>query len=232
VIKLFQSTFHQAGFANLSTARDSSIAGESTPNPETTFVVALTGGIASGKTTVSNLFSELGVPIVDTDLIARELVEPGQPLLASIVSAFGHELLDAYGRLKRRKLRAIIFSNSEGREQLDAIMHPQIAAEARDRINQVTSGYCILVIPLLAEKGRYSGVDRILVVDTNIEAQRARLSSRDDVSDEQADAAIAAQASREQRLAIADDVIENSGSKADLKIKVEELHIAYLSYSN
>jgi dephospho-CoA kinase len=203
---------------------------ESTSARDTTFVVALTGGIASGKTLVSTLFSELGVPIIDSDLIARELVEPGQPLLASIVSAFGHELLDAYGRLKRRKLRALIFSNTEKREQLDAIMHPQIAAVARDRINQVRSGYCILVIPLLAEKGKYSGVDRILVVDTDIATQLARLSARDEVSDEQAQAAIAAQASREQRLVIADDVIENSGNKADLKLKVEELNNTYLSY--
>jgi dephospho-CoA kinase len=150
--------------------------------------------------------------------------------LASIVSAFGQELLDAYGRLKRRKLRALIFSNTEKREQLDAIMHPQIAAVARDRINQVRSGYCILVIPLLAEKGKYSGVDRILVVDTDIATQLARLSARDEVSDEQAQAAIAAQASREQRLVIADDVIENSGNKADLKLKVEELNNTYLSY--
>jgi dephospho-CoA kinase len=203
---------------------------DSASTRDTTFVVALTGGIASGKTLVSTLFSELGVPIIDTDLIARELVEPGQPLLASIVSAFGQELLDAYGRLKRRKLRALIFSNTEKREQLDAIMHPQIAAVARDRINQVRSGYCILVIPLLAEKGKYSGVDRILVVDTDIATQLARLSARDEVSDEQAQAAIAAQASREQRLVIADDVIENTGNKADLKLKVEELNNTYLSY--
>ena len=199
---------------------------------DSVFVIALTGGVASGKTTVSDLFAELGVPVIDTDIIARELVEPGEPLLASIVSAFGHELLDAYGKLQRRKLRKLIFSNQEKREQLEALMHPQIAAEARLRINSVRSGYCLLVIPLLAEKGGYAGVDRILVIDTDEESQLHRLTSRDDVARDQAVAVLEAQASREQRLSIADDVITNSGEVSDLKDKVRSLHQSYLSYCN
>jgi dephospho-CoA kinase len=182
-----------------------------TDKQSTPFVVALTGGIASGKTTVSDLFAELGV---------------------SVVAAFGHELLDAYGRLKRRKLRKLIFSNQEKREQLEAMMHPEIAAEARKRINEVKSGYCILVIPLLAEAGGYAGVDRVLVVDTEVDSQFERLTARDDVSREQAELAINAQASREQRLSIADDVIVNSGNREQLRQKVEALHQEYLSYCN
>jgi dephospho-CoA kinase len=192
------------------------------------FVVALTGGIASGKTTVSDLFAELGVPIIDTDLIARDLVEPGQPLLSSIVATFGQELLDAYGRLKRRKLRDLIFNNREKRRQLDALMHPEIAVEARRRIKAVDTGYCILVIPLLKEKDGYAGIDRVLVVDTAPETQIKRLSTRDDVSRAQAESALAAQTTRQQRLEIADDIISNSGLEEELRHKVQDLHQFYL----
>ncbi len=193
------------------------------------FVVALTGGIASGKTTVSGLFAELGVSIIDTDIIARALVEPNQPLLASVVAAFGHELLDAYGRLKRRKLRDLIFSSKEKRELLDSLMHPGIATESRRRINMAKSGYCILVIPLLIEKGSYAGVDRVLVVDASPEIQLERLTARDDVSPAQAEAAIASQAERAARLSVADDVIDNSGPEALLEDRVLALHQLYLS---
>lgn len=200
------------------------------PGPD--FVVGLTGGIASGKSMVSRMFSELGVPIIDTDVIAHELVEPNQPLLASIVSAFGKELLDAYGRLKRRKLRKLIFSSKKKRKKLEALMHPEIAAEARRRIRRVEDGYCMLVIPLLAESGGYPGVDRVLVVDTDPETQLERLVKRDDVSKKQAKAALKAQVSRKERLAIADDVIENSGTPEQLQDKVEALHKRYLAYCN
>jgi len=193
------------------------------------FVVALTGGIASGKTTVSGLFAELGVTIIDTDLIARALVEPNQPLLASVVAAFGHELLDAYGRLKRRKLRDLIFSSEEKRELLDSLMHPEIAAEARRRINAVKSGYCILVIPLLFEKGGYAGVDRVLVVDASPEVQIERLTTRDSVSRAQAEAALASQAERATRLSIADEIVDNSGTRAQLEDRVLALDRLYLS---
>ena len=201
-------------------------------DPGPAFVVGLTGGIASGKSMVSRMFSDLGVPIIDTDVIARELVEPGEPLLASIVSAFGKELLDAYGRLKRRKLRKLIFSSKKKRKKLEALLHPEIAAEVRRRMQLIVDGYCMLVIPLLAESGGYPGLDRVLVVDTDPETQLKRLVKRDDVSKKQAKAALKAQVSREERLAIADDVIENSGTPEQLQEKVKALHERYLAYCN
>ncbi len=196
---------------------------------QSVFVVALTGGIASGKTAVTGLFAKLGVAIIDTDIIARELLEPEQPLLASIIAALGHELLDAYGQLKRRKLRELIFANKEKRELLNSLMHPEIAAEARRQINNVKSGYCILVIPLLIEKGGYAGVDRVLVVDASPEVQIARLTARDDVSPAQAEAAIASQAERAERRSVADDLIDNSGPEALLEDRVLALHQLYLT---
>ena len=194
-------------------------------------VVALTGGIASGKSTVAELFAKRGVEIIDTDVIARDLVAPGQPMLGSIVQAFGQELVDAYGRLKRRMLRELIFRYPDKRRQLEALMHPEIAAEARRQISEVRTAYCILVIPLLAETGGFAGIDRVLVVDAAPETQLSRLAARDEVSAEEANATLAAQASREQRLAIADDVISNDGSLQDLEARVEQLHQAYLEMS-
>lgn len=195
------------------------------------YVVALTGGIASGKSMVSDLFEELGVPVVDADVIARELVEPGQPLLSSIVGALGKELLDAYGRLKRRKLREMIFASPEIRATLEQIMHPRIIEEAERRIMAVTAPYCILVIPLLAESGSRGPVDRVLVVDAESEIRIKRLMARDGMSRKEVQAALAAQASRETRLAIADDIIDNSGDSSQLPTRVESLHQRYLTFA-
>lgn len=193
------------------------------------FVVALTGGMASGKTAVSKLFAAMGAEIVDTDVIARELVEPGKPLLNSIVSAFGRELLDAYGRLKRRKLRKIIFKDDEKRAQLEALMHPEIADEVSRRLSMIDDApYCILVVPLLAEKGGYKAADRVLVVDADREAQLERMMRRDEISHKLAVASLAAQATREERLSIADDIIRNHGSLDDLSVEVQRLHGQYL----
>lgn len=193
------------------------------------FVIALTGGIASGKTTVSDLFAKRGVPVVDADVIARELVEPGQPLLASIVATLGKELLDAYGRLKRRKLRDMIFASPRVRAKLERIMHPRIIEEAERRIMELSEPYCLLVIPLLAESGGRGPVDRVLVVDTDTETRIKRLMKRDGVTREDVNAALAAQASREARLAIADDIIDNSGDPEALSAQVDALHQRYLS---
>lgn len=196
------------------------------------YVVALTGGIGSGKTTVSDLFAEQGVPIVDTDVIARELVAPGQPLLASIVSALGQELLDAYGRLKRRKLREMIFTSAETRATLESLMHPRILEEAERQILALTSPYCILVIPLLAESGNHDSTDRVLVVDADTPSRAERLAARDGMTRSQIEAALAAQASRDERFAIADDIIDNSGEKSSLPQKVAALHQRYLSLAD
>lgn len=193
------------------------------------YVVAFTGGIASGKSTVSGLFAEHGVPIVDTDEIARELVEPGQPLLSSIVGALGKELLDAYGRLKRRKLREMIFASAETRATLEKIMHPRIIEEAERRILGLNTAYCLLVIPLLAESGNRGSVDRVLVIDADTETRIKRLMDRDGMTREQVQAALAAQASRETRLAMADDIIDNSGDVSALPARVAALHQRYLA---
>jgi len=192
------------------------------------FRVALTGGIASGKSTVANLFAELGVPLIDTDVIAREVVEPGRPALAAIVAAFGPGVLDAQGCLDRRRMRERIFADPTAKQGLEAILHPAIRAEM-ERQSRVTGGpYQVLVIPLLAESGRRDHVDRVLLVDVPEALQVQRLALRDGVSREQAEAALNAQATRAERLAIADDVIQNSGRVDELKQQVRALHEKYV----
>jgi dephospho-CoA kinase len=194
------------------------------------FRVALTGGIASGKTTVADLFAACGVPLVDTDLIAREVVEPGQPALAAVARAFGSDVLDPDGRLDRRRLREIIFSDATARARLEAILHPAIRAEMeRQSIAAAQAGpYQMLVIPLLAEGGRRDHIDRVLVVDAPESVQVERLMARDAVTREQAEASLRAQAQRETRLGIADDVVKNTGRIEDLREQVAALHDRYL----
>jgi dephospho-CoA kinase len=193
-----------------------------------TYRVVLTGGIASGKTTVADLFAALGVPVVDTDLIARQVVEPGQPTLAAVVAAFGPDVLDADGRLDRRRMRERIFADPAARQQLNAILHPAIRAEM-ERQSRVAGGpYQVLVIPLLTEGGRRDHVDRVLLVDVPEALQVERLMWRDGVTREQALASLNAQATRAQRLALADDVLRNTGQVEDMRGKVAELHQRYL----
>ena len=192
-----------------------------------TRIVALTGGIASGKTAVSDAFVALGVPVVDTDVIARRVVAPGSEGLQALVAEFGEEFLTEDGALDRNKLREIIFMESESRERLEAILHPRIAAEARRQIESLETPYAILVAPLLVETGVFEDADRVLVVDVPESVQIERLSYRDGASEEQARAALAAQASRQERLARADDVIENTGSLAGLQGKVRALDRKY-----
>jgi dephospho-CoA kinase len=195
--------------------------------------VALTGGIASGKTTVANLFAAHGVPLVDTDLIAREVVEPGQPALAAVAAAFGTDVLDPEGRLDRRRLREIIFGDAAARGRLEAILHPAIRAEMeRQSAAAADAGpYQLLVIPLLAEGGRRNHVDRVLVVDTPESVQVARLMARDAVTREQAEASLRAQAARTARLGIADDVVNNTGRIEDLRDQVDALHLQYVNFA-
>jgi len=190
--------------------------------------VALTGGIASGKTTVADLFARRGVPVIDTDVIARQVVEPGQPALAQVVSAFGPGILDAEGRLDRRRMRERIFADSDAKRQLEAILHPAIRAEM-ERQSEVAGGpYQVLVIPLLAEGGRRDHVDRVLLVDVSEELQIQRLMLRDGVTREQAQASLSAQATRAQRLAMADDIVGNTGRLEELEDRVAELHEKYV----
>ena len=194
------------------------------------FRVALTGGIASGKSTVADLFAALGIPVIDTDVIAREVVEPGQPALTAVVQAFGSDVLDPDGRLDRRRLREIIFSDATARARLEAILHPAIRAEMeRQSVAAAQAGpYQVLVIPLLAEGGRRDHVDRVLVVDTPETVQVERLMARDAVTREQAEASLRAQAQRATRLSIADDVVKNTGRIEDLREQVAALHERYV----
>jgi len=194
-----------------------------------TFRVALTGGIASGKSTVADLFAALGVPVIDTDVIAREVVEPGQPALAQVAGAFGADVLDAEGGLDRKRMRERIFADADARRRLQAILHPAIRAEM-ERQSQAAGGpYQVLVIPLLAEGGRRDHVDRVLLVDVPEELQIQRVMWRDGVSHQQAQASLDAQATRAQRLEMADDVLRNTGRVDDLREQVAKLHQRYLA---
>ncbi len=191
------------------------------------FRVALTGGIASGKSTVADLFAALGVPVIDTDVIAREVVEPGQPALAEVVAAFGTEVLDATGRIDRRRMRERIFADPDARRRLEAILHPAIRAEMARQSLAGGGPYQVLVIPLLAEGGRRDHVDRVLLVDVPEELQVERLVQRDGVTREQAEASLNAQATRAARLALADDVICNTGAADELRRAVAGLDLKY-----
>ncbi len=189
--------------------------------------VGLTGGIASGKTTVSNLFAAFGVPVIDSDEIAREVVAPGCAALQAIVARFGAGMLQADGALDRRRLRSLVFSDPAARRDLEAITHPAIRAEMDRRSSTAGGEYQILAIPLLVEGGGRGRVDRLLVVDCPIEVQLRRLQARDGSSEVEARAILAAQASRETRLAAADDVILNDGDLAQLGARVHALHERY-----
>ena len=191
-------------------------------------LVALTGGIASGKSAVADIFTTLGVPVLDTDVIAREVVAPGSPALERITAEFGSEILDSAGKLDRAKMRERVFSNPADRERLEAITHPAIRAELAKQSAVAGGPYQVHVIPLLVEKGRAHEYDRVLVVDCPVDDQLKRLVSRDRATTEQARQILSAQASREDRLAVADDVIVNTGTLADLDGFVRTLHQNYL----
>jgi len=191
--------------------------------------IGLTGGIASGKTTVAGLFAELGATIIDTDVIAREVVAPGQPALDEIASEIGASLIDANGVLDRAALRELIFADDDARKRLEAILHPRIQDEARRQSDQAGGEYQIIVVPLLVNSSLKDILDRILVVDCDEETQIRRLTARDGESEDLARRILAAQASRTERLAIADDIIRNDGTVADMRQQVAALHEIYQS---
>lgn len=192
------------------------------------FVVALTGGIGSGKTTVSERFAALGVPIVDTDLIARELVVPGAPALAAILEAFGQGLVGSDGALDRAELRRIAFADGLMRKRLEAILHPRIRERMLERLAAVDAPYAVVVIPLLFETGQTEFADRILVVDLPEAEQIRRVRTRSGLDTAQIRQILASQVTRAVRLASADDVIDNSANQAALGEQVERLHRHYL----
>lgn len=192
--------------------------------------VALTGGVASGKSTVAAEFAKLGIPVIDTDKIAREIIEPGQPAFRSVVEYFGKQILDESGRVNRAWLREMIFNDPVKKQKLESILHPAIRSEQQRRASQAGGAYQLHVIPLLAETATQKLYDRVLLVDCPVEVQLQRLITRDGIATELAERMIAAQATREQRLTIADDVIDNSADQTSLRTTVAGLHQSYLKH--
>jgi dephospho-CoA kinase len=192
------------------------------------FRVGLTGGIASGKSTAAKFFGALGVPIIDTDQLARDVVEPGQPPLERLVERFGRSILTEDGHLDRPALRNIVFSDPRARADLEALTHPAIGAAVEARSATAGGPYQILVIPLLVEKNLGSQLDRVLVVDCSEELQIRRLQSRDGSTPEQARAILNAQASRTARVKAANDIITNEGDMSRVRDQVATLHSTYL----
>jgi len=198
------------------------------------FVIGLTGGIASGKSALGQHFEALGVTVVDADAVAREVVAPG-PVLSRIAERFGAHVLQTDGTLDRRALRELVFADEELRLALEAITHPAIRQHLHALCEAAPGPYAIAAIPLLTEAGgrtAYPWLDRILLVDAPVALQRARLMERDGIDAALADRMIAAQASREQRLAMADDVVVNDGDPAHLQARARELAREYLELSS
>lgn len=194
-----------------------------------TFIVGLTGGIGSGKSAAATLFEEFGAAVVDTDAIAHELTAPGGTAIAPIRAAFGDEVVAPNGALDRAAMRRKVFTDAQAKGRLEAILHPMIRAEADRRSAAARAPYVVLVVPLLVESGDYrSRVQRVAVVDCPEEIQVARVMSRSGLFAEEARAIMAAQVGREQRLAAADDVIDNGGDLAALRPQIEALHRQYL----
>ncbi|MGE0971871.1 dephospho-CoA kinase [Klebsiella sp. WOUb02] len=192
------------------------------------YTVALTGGIGSGKSTVADAFSHLGVNVIDADVIARQVVEPGTPALPAIAARFGQQMINDDGTLNRRSLRERIFAHAEDKAWLNALLHPLIQQETRRQMQAASSSYVLWVVPLLVENNLVANADRVLVVDVPKETQIERTILRDRVSREHAERILAAQATREQRLAAADDVIENMGPPDAIAQDVARLHEKYL----
>ena len=187
-------------------------------------IVALTGGLASGKSSVAQRLEELGVPVIDADVVARRLVEPGMPALAEIVEAFGAEVLDGQGRLDRARMRERIFGCEADRRMLESILHPKVRGKMREFAASADAPYVLFVIPLLVETGQASDMDRVIVVDAPRALRTARAAARDGSSPATIAAMLASQATREDRLAVADVVIENTGGIADLRERVDAVH--------
>ncbi|WP_226506438.1 dephospho-CoA kinase [Pseudomonas sp. MWU16-30317] len=193
------------------------------------WVLGLTGGIGSGKSAAAERFAEHGIHVVDADQAARWVVEPGRPALQQLAEHFGLDILQPSGALDRSALRKRIFEDAEQRRWVEALLHPLIAQEIADNLAQATSTYAVFVSPLMVESGQYKRTDRLLVIDAPTELQRARTLKRDTTTAEQVEAILKAQASREQRLALADDVVLNDRDLAWLHSEVDRLHHFYLN---
>ena len=198
--------------------------------PRTTYCIGLTGGIASGKTAVASAFESLGILVADADVAARDAVAVGSDGLAEVVAAFGIDVLDADGRLDRAAMRKRVFGDDSARKRLESIIHPRVRGTLVHQCAQASSPYAVAAIPLLAEVGAriaYPWLRRILVVDVPVDVQRERLMRRDGIDAALVDRMIAAQATREQRLTIADDILVNTGSLEDLQQHVAALDTRY-----
>ena len=193
------------------------------------FIVGLTGGIGCGKSTVMQHFAKLGVQAVDADIVAREVVQPGTPCLAAITDHFGSSVLLSDGSLDRSALRQRVFSNNADKSWLEQLLHPAIRSALLQQLAALTSPYALLVAPLLLENGLQRYVDRVLVIDLSEPLQLQRAMARDNASEQQIKAIMAAQLTRQQRLDRADDVIHNDGSLAELQRQVASLHSFYLA---
>ena len=194
-------------------------------------LIGLTGGIGSGKSAVSRCFERLGVPVIDADQVAREVVEPGQPALAEIAATFGADLIHADGGLDRTRLRERVFADPDARRRLEAILHPRIRARMREQLAALPAGtpYAVFVIPLLFETGQRDLVDRVLIVEAAEPIRIARVTRRDHAPEEQVRRIMSAQCSADDRAAGADDLIRNEGSESALAAKVSALHEKYLA---
>ena len=191
-------------------------------------VVGLTGGIGSGKTTVADAFNALGVPVIDTDQLARELVESGQPALDEIIAVFGKDCITPDGQLKRAYIRQQIYADAGLKSQLEDILHPKIRQRIKTLLADLRETYCIVVIPLLLETHQTDLVDRILVVDTSEKEQLTRVAARDSLSDNTIMAIMQSQADRNTRLQAADDIIVNDRDLKSLTERILELHTYYM----
>ena len=197
-------------------------------------VVALTGGIGSGKTTVSDIFKSKNIPVIDTDIIARQLVEKDKPAYKKIIKLFGEEILDKDKNINRAKLRQLIFSCEEKRLQLEALLHPLIWQEVISQLESLNSAYCIVVVPLLfetASKDKKLHFDRIASVDITPEMQIKRVKARNNIDEKTINNILNSQVSRQTRLNAADDIISNTGSFDQLNQEVRKLHLRYLELS-
>lgn len=192
-------------------------------------LIGLTGGIASGKSTVAQRFMDLDVPVIDADVAARAVVAPGKPGFEQVISRFGPAIVAANGELDRRALRELVFSDPDSRRDLEVILHPLIRVDMDRSAAAAVGPYIVMAIPLLIEGGSRDRVDRILVVDVDEAVQLQRVMARDRCSLDEAQAILAAQAPRSARLAVADDVLSNSGTVTDLRQAVDRLHQRYLS---
>lgn len=195
-------------------------------------VVGVSGGIGSGKTTVTDLFAERGVDVIDADVIARQVVEPGTAAFSAIVDKFGQTIVQRDGSLDRAKLRELVFNNNDSKDWLNQLLHPAIREQMILQTQQAKSAYCLLSVPLLVENKLHQLVDRVLIVDVQESTQLQRAVARDQSNQQQIESIMKAQANREQRLAVADDIIDNNGPTKDLPEQILLLHKRYMQIAN